>query len=338
MISVKSIAALLVFGIAISNHSANAQFQTQDETPYFAPLPSPTGIDKNEDALFEARPILTVGTDWGNFQTTIPVIKDYYFKAEMNFDPLIRMSKVESNPVRMPNYRIYGSALLSPKSGFDQSDKNNRWSLALEHGHYSNGQEGCTFKTADSGTVHPDLSGPCDTVYFEIDTLNLQNRLNRITGEFSTNFIRTKFKWQTIMKRDEWFIHAVEITPQYTRLVDWLYFTSKGGYVPLDTKYYPMNQYGIELAYHWRRNDQSVFAPKVQDFRTGLEYTYKPSENEQVFDHHIGIFANVFWKRVGGGLHWEYGQDPYNVRLVDKIERWRLQVLVKTEKMKLFAD
>lgn len=299
----------ILFLTGISIHFATAQFQTLDETPFFAGSTA-TGPRASEHLVFEARPILRLNF-FGNFNSDLQEADSCSNKLDLAFDPQIRMYHVHSNPVRMPSYRVF----LSYSHLWDLGG-HNLFSVAVEHGHYSNGQEGTEFGTnANSDSINND-------VYSHLQSIEPSQYLNRKSGEFSTNFMRTRLKFSLDASSiNNIQYEAVEFEFMFTRLMTGLYFSTMGGLEDKNRHLYPMNQYHFELAY----SKFIIENERHNRLRFGVECFYKPSEvtsitsfNVAPFIQYYGLFDII---PFGVLLKYEYGQDSYNIRFVDRINR-----------------
>jgi hypothetical protein len=112
----------------------------------------------------------------------------------LNFQPHIRMYNDNSKPVKTPSYKI----LLGTQFLY-KTERGNFFALALESGHYSNGQSGCSFYSElNDGTE------ACDDVYRLITPqTDLSAILNRSSGNFSTNLTRVSLNYRFNNLNDE---------------------------------------------------------------------------------------------------------------------------------------
>jgi hypothetical protein len=328
----------LVSALALTALPTQAQFQNQDETPYVG-WTSSTGDNFSETTLFEARPRLQFDLlSRPDITSSMRNGEKCLHQIGLVFDPHIRMFTTSSVPVRMPSYRIYPSYshthiwLPEGKAG----TAHHFTTSTLDHGHYSNGQEGCAF---DANATHE--TPACDSVYAAAGALDgpgaihLQERLNRRSGEFSTDFIRIKFKhlWVSEYGDQPYPRCAWEFSGSYMRLVDRWFGFDVGGYSTPDTRFYPMNQFGLEAAHRWTRQESETWCLRLYQARTGVEGWFKPSRSQQVHAWNFALFGNVFWDSgVGLGLKFETGQDAYNVRLVDRIHRVLFAIVLQTDR------
>jgi hypothetical protein len=315
-----------------------AQFHNQDELAYIG-YTTATGADKDEKIVFEARPRLHFPLrEFLDVTERLGDDQQFFWKLDVVFDPHIRMFQDVSVPVRMPSYRVFLAPTLMYVPATDVPDTGRRaaprnfYALTVEHGHYSNGQEGCAFDAESK-----DGSDECMAVYANFDQIDLQQDLNRGSGEFSTNFVRAKVKYLRINNYGDepngGRYSRTEVTLSGTRLVNRILWADFGGYASDDTKFYPMNQVGLEVAYRFRHKPYPPFSwlPScmwVDESRVGFEAHYKPSKASAVTPYNVAVFGNSFFRqdalgigRLGVGFKVEHGQDTYNLRLVDDITR-----------------
>ena len=175
----------------------------------------------------------------------------------------------------------------------------------------------------------------------------MDGNLNRRDGEFSTDFIRARAKYLWLLgyfpksPREK---HALEFTGSYTALVDWWFGFPVGGYVEEDAGFYPMHQFGAEAAYHRFCKEECLRIPFTsyrfgRHWRTGAEAFWKDSDHDDVYPWLFTAFGAFFLKESNLGylVKGEFGQDPYNLRLVDRIARvmvgitWYVDELVQIE-------
>ncbi|MGL1900696.1 MAG: hypothetical protein OCC49_01080 [Fibrobacterales bacterium] len=285
-----------------------AQYQTLEETPFIG-WSTPTGNDFNEKVVMEARPILKMPFIDG---VTPFIYQDStYQRLSIIFDPHIRMLYKNSMPVIMPSYRV--SASYAP-TRYVSSIKSFITPM-IEHGHYSNGQSGCAFGSSE------DADSTCQALYSNLDELNLGEQLNRKSGEFSTNFVRSKLKLMKVMgfyPGTGMVEDALEVTLGYTRYIDRLFGFSIAGYNTLDTKFYSMNRYLVEVAGH----HYLMMFNEMTQLRYGVSAQYLPSQHSQITPYNVSLFGNFTYPSgVGVFVKAEKGQDLYNVRMVDDIFR-----------------
>ncbi|MGL1935310.1 MAG: hypothetical protein OCD01_09825 [Fibrobacterales bacterium] len=288
--------------------SLSAQYQTLEETPFIG-WSTPTGNDFNENVVMEARPILKIPL----IDQLSPMIYQdtIYHRASIVFDPHIRMLYKNSMPVTMPSYRAYVSysptRYLSGINGFITP--------MIEHGHYSNGQAGCTFGNSE------DADSTCSTLYSDLETLSLSDQLNRRSGEFSTNFVRGRLKLMKVLGYHEgtgMVEDAVEVTLEYTRYINRLFGFTIAGFNELDTEFYSMNRYLVELAGH----HYLMMFNEMTQLRYGVSAQYLPSRHSEITSYNISLFGSFTYPSgLGVFVKAEKGQDLYNVRMVDDIFR-----------------
>ncbi|OUS22811.1 hypothetical protein A9Q93_00050, partial [Nonlabens dokdonensis] len=147
-----------------------------------------TSMNDYETILFDAKPIVYYSF-YNNMQKVMQdsIDKRISMAYYLNFQPHIRMYTDNSKPVKTPSYKILlGGQLLY------KTDTNNFFALAIESGHYSNGQSGCAF---DSDLN--DETDECNDVYGLItQQTDLSAILNRTSGNFSTNFTKLSLNYR----------------------------------------------------------------------------------------------------------------------------------------------
>ncbi len=101
-------------------------------------------------------------------------------------------------------------------------------------------------------------------------------------------------------------------------LSKYLVVSTLGKYEDKNRNIYPMKQVQLELAY-MRFID-------THRMRIGVEYYYKPSNNRYVYEHYYSGFIQYFGlcnvDELGLFLKVEKGQDYYNIRFVDRLDRF----------------
>ena len=297
---------------------ASGQFQAFDETPYIA-YSTPTGVGRSEKMIFEARPTLKLPI-YGNLNNDLLKGKKYSETVHIVFDPQFRMYDDNSLPVKMPSYRAFLSAGILRQIG-DPNSPRALVSFTVEHGHYSDGQDGCVFGSSK------DNDSLCKIYSAMADKINVAQMLNRSSGEYSTDFVRGKLKLCYLLDSinagcGPMMKNALEVTLGYTRLVDRLLGFDIGGYDDYASKIYPMNQLYGELAF-----EEYYSCKSNRHYRLSFEYFYRPSDNSFVYAHNFSATAAYFFSfNLGFFVRGEYGQDSYNVRFVDKISRMMLGI------------
>ena len=200
------------------------------------------GNNEYEQILFDAKPVVYYGVynDIRKSLTRDSIVRGDAFY--LTLQPQLRMYQGNSKPVKTPSYK----ALLGWQSIL-RTNNNNFLTMAIETGHYSNGQTGAAFSTE-----FEDESEEGQAVYETItDDTDLSAILNRKSGNFSTNLSRlslnyrvNRFDAENNPKR----IHSYTFTYQlyhnnFMGLFDF------GGYNPKDIAIYGRHQF--ELGYEF---------------------------------------------------------------------------------------
>jgi len=305
----------LVFILLAGISNAYTQYQASEEIAWIGWAQGVnSGRYHSENLMFEAKPYVK-----------FPIIDEFYdrvknldqdssliFRGFLVFDPHLRMYTSNSNPIKMPSYKIFPSLSVSHALGQSKNPLGIA-TFVLDHGHYSNGQQGCTFgSSADGDSI-------CAEKYQSLDLKkdNLSDEINRNTGEFSTNLFRTKIKFYQIQKINPEY-RTVEIANEfslsYTRLTRFLFGKKIAGYNRKDAAFYPLNQIHFEYAFHkYLENHQ---------YRVGIGIAWLPTDNSAMAHYNISLFGNYTLENgFGFFLKGETGQDSYNLRMVDKVAR-----------------
>lgn len=298
---------LFVFGLCF------AQFQSISETPSiaFAPI-----LSEKRDAflLFEAHAPLSIPISYPFRQLSLnsdanPFLGNIFYAA-LNYDPTIRMYSYESNPVVMPNYKVFVSF------GWAYGKENGiKIGVQIDNGHYSNGQEGCTFMENEV-----DGSDACREYISNInfDTLDFSKSINRINGDYSSNF--TRIRGKLTYPSDKY--NSVQLLIDYTKLIDKIFFAIPiGGFSKRGRDYYPINQYEIEIGYeksYMHYDGKENF----NSWRNALALRFMDSKINKLDGANFKFMSQYKWYN-GYGLFFlgEYGTDQYNLRFVDQILR-----------------
>lgn len=316
----KSLLLLLLFSINFinsqndskkTNSNSNRDYYPIIDKPYIRYLSD--GNDK-ESTILDAKPNLYLSI----FNDMVRNIRhiDHKFSdaAYIAFLPHIRMYNEESKPVKTPSYRIMvgWQRLLKLKN-------NTFLSFIVETGHYSNGQSGCSFnENAKDGSIE------CQNTYSTItDNTDLSKILNRVNGNFSTNFSRigVQYELNNINKynrpvRTHSFLFTWE--PYHNNLFG---LFDIGGYSQEDIKIYGKNRFNFNYGFtstfknKYRYSFDADFEliddphPSVTPLRSEFTFTCYP------FNKHIGLF-----------LSYTSGHDNYNYRFVDDVDQFSLGV------------
>ncbi|MEX2656406.1 MAG: hypothetical protein WD272_02730 [Balneolales bacterium] len=154
---------------------------------------------QDDPILFEANPAVNYSFV-NNIQYNLETGEPYGYAAYFSYKPQVRMYASVSKPVRMPSYRIQpGFQYIHRLGNVIQKDpsvsmpRRSRFlSIAIESGHYSNGQNRCAFSASLE-----DGSEGCIDIYRSINSsTNLSDLLNRSSGNFSTNLTEVVVSYQ----------------------------------------------------------------------------------------------------------------------------------------------
>jgi hypothetical protein len=211
---------------------------------------------KSETILFEANPFVRFSFH-NNIRKRLMNDKPTGFATYAAFKPQLRMYVDNSLPVKTPSYKIE----LGHQRVW-RHRKKNLFAVAIESGHYSNGQAGAAFSEE-----FKDASAESDSIYRTItDDTDLSAILNRSSGNFSTNLTEVivnyrfnKLEDLTTPKR----VHSIKLGFIYYHDRFWG-FLPFGGYSDED----------IELYGRWRLLFSYEFV-----------YTFENSHRIAVADH-----------------------------------------------------
>jgi hypothetical protein len=193
-----------------------------------------------------------------------------------------------------------------------KTDKGDFLALAIESGHYSNGQSGCTF---DSDLN--DETEECDDVYRLITSqTNLSEILNRNSGNFSTNLTRLSLNYRFNNINDDNIPAIIHSFTAYWELYHNNMFglVDLGGYSDFDIEIYGKHRFGFGYEFIHTPTDKIKFRYSLgQKFEIiqGAHNYVNPLRSESTiilypWDRDIGFFASYI-----------YGHDNYNYRFVD---------------------
>ncbi|MGJ8664844.1 MAG: hypothetical protein ACSHW7_00625 [Patiriisocius sp.] len=230
------------------------------------------------------------------------------YAVYLSFQPQFRIYNEESKPVKTPSYKI-----LAGWQPIIVTTNNNFLTLAVESGHYSNGQSNSAFSDA-----FEDGSEEGQAVYETInDDTDLSEILNRRTGNFSTNLTRISFNYRQNKFTDEVIpkrIHSYTLS--YQLYHDKFFgFIDFGGYNPEDIGIYGRHRIEAqyEFTFYWKgmrvAAGQDVFLqlgahPSVTPYRSQTRMIVHPWNTD------LGFFGQF-----------DFGFDDYNYRFVDSFPR-----------------
>lgn len=227
------------------------------------------------------------------------------------FKPHLRLYNDASYPVRAPSYRIQlGGQYMRRVNG------NDLFTVALESGHYSNGQDGCAFAEGIK-----DGTAECDSVYNTLTAdSDLSQLLNRSSGNFSTNLTEIQLNYRLNRKpvnripRDMFSFRLGLV--YYHNL--FLGIADFGGYTEADIRIYGKCRWqaGLEYTRYFPQRKHPLFLLIAQqvEWITGTDYT---AINRLRSETRVSVYP---WNDIlGFGIFASYitGHDDYNYRFVD---------------------
>lgn len=282
-----------------------------------------------ENILFEAKPVLKLKF-FNNIANSLVDSNgaNYSNALYLSFEPQIRMYEDQSVPVKTPSYKL----LLGYQALFKRS-KYHFFSGAIEHGHYSNGQSGCTYSEE-----HIDGSPECILIHNTIhDQTNLSDILNRKNGEFSTNLTRLIFVYRDRRfnkarsnKNEPWkytnipkrvFSYSLDFTLRHKKL---LLLADIGGYqgnaVDIFGKYKTAFKFKYTVNYDVISNQKRDLA--IASFVTSAKIEHLKRDHKSVVPLRLELSLKLFFK-LGFGLvaGANFGHDDYNIRVVDNVNQ-----------------
>lgn len=280
-----------------------------------------------ETIMLEANPIVKFSM-YNNFVKRMADTTKLHSMAQyFDFSPQLRIYTDTSYPVKTPSYRIelgtqHMFRLKSQKPHVTQFI-----GFALRTGHYSNGQDKCSFsENVEDGTE------ACDSVYRTIDNnTDLSAILNRKNGNFSTNLTQltisyrySKLNKESIAKRTH--VFSVGYSLYHDRLLG---IFKIGGYSDADIQIFANHRLyagyeysmtfslskkrGIYQRFRWKHQLEVIVGahPHVNPIRFESSATYYPFQVLRSF----GIMASHI-----------IGHDNYNYRLVDSGQQFTIGI------------
>jgi len=266
-----------------------------------------SNMNDYEETLFDAKPIVYYSF-YNNMRFKM---ENAYggpkFAVYALVQPHLRMYSEKSLPVKTPSYRI-----LLGWQGLFKTERNNIFAYAIESGHYSNGQSGCSF-----GPGIADETPACDAVHATInDQSDLSALLNRSNGNFSGNLTKLtlNFRWNK-------FNGGPRLKNVHSILSSWEFLHQnmfgvydRGGFTEFDKTIYPENTFAFEykfihtftnkLRYTFGIKTEIIQGahPFVEPFRGEFNFTVYPFK----FNKDFGLFVTYIT-----------GHDNYNYRFID---------------------
>ncbi len=288
---------------------------------------------KNENILFEANPILRMYF-YNNIRKKLMNNKDsernHASTMYLAFRPQLRMYTDNSRPVKMPSYKI---SILGYQHIFPylktKHGNYNFFAFSLESGHYSNGQAKSAFDpNIDDGT--PENDSLFNTI---TSTTNLSQKLNRVSGNFSTNYTELilNYRWIDSDLNESYEpkrIWSFKGGLNYYHN-DLLFLADIGGYSESDIKIYGRYRFvgGIEYMHRLSEPFCVIKSSKctckegcfcIDRFTYSFNFEYIATPHPFVNPLRTELTATVYFKNnVGLFVSYIYGHDNYNYRFVD---------------------
>ena len=270
--------------------------------------------------LFEAKPIVRYKLH-NNIEDRL---KDPTYRtlssSYLLFSPHLRMYNENSEPVKMPSYRVAFGYQKAWKLKKKNPNYKGLIAFAGEHGHYSNGQSGCAFSN-----LYEDDSAPCNTIYNTINNnqnINLSSLLNRSNGHFQTNYTSLFLNYRTfkLKDRDSAFYHkSHSVSFKYTLFHRNVFlFVNYGGYSQNDIQIYGRHRFNIDYSY-------SCYGPKKTVLKFSQQLGFIAGAHKSVTNYR-SVTSLTFYplpKHVNLGFKAAYvfGHDDYNIRFVDNVSQ-----------------
>lgn len=264
----------------------------------------------SERMVFDAAPIVRYSF-FNTIRRSLLDRKPPGFGIYTVFKPHLRLYDDASYPVRTPSYKIQlGGQYLWPVGN------NDFMAVALESGHYSNGQDGCAFAVGIK-----DGTAASDSVYQTLNTnSDLSLLLNRSSGNFSTNLTEVHLNYR--MSRT-----PVNRIPRHSASfrLGLIYYHNLflglldfGGYTKEDIRIYGNCRWQAEVSYtrYFPQKKHPLFLTIGQQITliTGSDYkSINPWRSETT----VAVYP---WNDIlGFGIFASYiaGHDNYNYRFVD---------------------
>jgi hypothetical protein len=276
---------------------------------------------KQETILFEANPYVRFGFYNDMARVLANDVKKHAQVYYIAFKPQLRMYTDSSLPVKTPTYKAQAGV-----QHLFKLRENRFFSVALESGHFSNGQHGSAFSD-----LYVDGSAQGDSMYTLInDQTSLSNILNRRSGNFSTNLTELNFNYRSYHFRGsknipDW-THSVTLgfVLYHDKLLGLI---DLGGYSDDDIKIYGQMRYqaGYEATYvfprakkkkhkkHEPENARISFSERIQLIQ-GAHPSVQPLRSETRISFAPGGYLSKDFQVFVGLI---VGHDNYNYRFVD---------------------
>lgn len=274
-------------------------------------------VPKIEKILFEANPIVRLAL-FNTIQEDLENDKNKTSALYLHFKPQIRMYHDNSKPVRMPSYHI-GIAYQQLRRL--RSINNAFVALAVESGHYSNGQDRSAFdpNLADGS---PEAEALYDKINKDSD---LSAMINRYSGNFSTNFTELNVKYiqafgeLTGNNRPK---SSFSVQLGYNRFHDRLLWILPdiGGYTENDIKIYGKNRFklGGDFMKMFNKDEDELSNWSFDRYQVALNFNFIHKPHPYVNPFRTDLTGTVYFhNNLGLFVSGIYGHDNYNYRFVD---------------------
>lgn len=288
-----------------------------------------TPMNSSESIIFEANPVMRYSF-YNNFIDSLMDASDdrsiLSWGTYVVFKPQIRMYNQDSNPVKMPSYKIqWGSqTLIDLNYWFSDISDQTFLGLSFEDGHYSNGQAGGAFAEGTiAGTVE------AEAIYETIDSsTDLSEILNRTNGDFSTNLTEITVSLKSIeLDKRKYMEKMSTVSVGYTWYHKYLvipYVITVGGYSDNDIKLYGKHRLRVSGEYVSLTDKNNFFYKRLfitkMFFNIDMETIFgaHDSVNPYRYEFKITSFFIKLPPDFGVVTGFIYGHDNYNLRFVDE--------------------
>lgn len=326
---------ILILYLACATYTLNAQSDFIYHRNFFpisddANIGLMNSISKEENILFEANPV-------ARFNIYNDVFKKLsngriWAKAiYLSYPCQIRMFKNPdpSLPVKMPTYRILGGAQIMRRCTDPNDHSSQKFlSIAIEHGHYSNGQTKCAFNENIDDSQDPNSA--C-MIYYRNNinsNTNLSQELNRKNGNFSTNLINFTLNFRSSVLEPKYFTpeESHSFSLGVVTYVDRLFGFDIGGYNSEDIKI--LGRHRIQFRYEYLRSLKADFIGIKEGAWAKYTFNYElinnphKSVNRNRIVNTLSVFPFVENKEFGIFCSFIWGHDNYNYRVVDSGKQW----------------
>jgi len=306
---------LYCFALCLVPQTGNCQSDILSSLKELYPVGEPatmsyrTPFIAREKMVFDAAPVVRYSF-YSTIRRALERGDTTGFGVYAAFKPHLRLYDDASYPVRTPSYRIQlGAQYMWRVHG------NDLFTIALESGHYSNGQDQCAFAEGIA-----DGSPQCDSVYQTLSTSSdLSGLLNRSSGNFSTNLTELHFNYRLNrqpVNRVPRHMASFRLGLVYYHNKFWGLFDF-GGYTDADIKIYGHYRWqaGLEYTrYFPMRHPLFLTVGQQLECITGSDYdAINPWRSETT----VAVYP---WNdKIGFGIFASFiaGHDNYNFRFVD---------------------